>query len=277
MGDYSALRRTYLPDEYRRDTALHNVVATVHVEAECDRSQQVAETRWLTEIAARHGMPNAIVAHAWIDTPNAEEILVEHKKVPTGMRHPHQAHHLRGARPRSDARPASQHAGPQVAQRPVAVAKSTTCRGTCAWVWWHLRKRPRWCASIHGLRTVLSHTGYPLDRSPEGASRHGPGMQALAACPGVWCKISGLVVRTKPWTLAANKPHHSRHKMRIFGVATAACSRRGLCVGNLKGSWTPLYSQFKRAVADFPLADHPGCSPGMRRVHRIELQRSVQL
>jgi len=47
MGDNSTLRRSYLPDEYRRDTALHNVVATVHIEAECDRSQQVAETRWL--------------------------------------------------------------------------------------------------------------------------------------------------------------------------------------------------------------------------------------
>jgi len=63
MGDNSALRRSYLPGEYRRDTALHNVVATVHVEAECDRSQQVAETRWLTLMHARHGMPNVIVAH----------------------------------------------------------------------------------------------------------------------------------------------------------------------------------------------------------------------
>ncbi len=67
MGDNSALRRTYLPEEYRRDTALHNVVATVHIEAECDRRFQVAETRWVSEIAARFAMPAAIVAHAWID------------------------------------------------------------------------------------------------------------------------------------------------------------------------------------------------------------------
>src|SRR5262252_8235122 len=82
MGDNSALRRSYLANEYRRDTALHNVVATVHIEAECDRSQQVAETRWLSDLAARHGMPSAIVAHAWIDTPDAEEILVQHKQWP---------------------------------------------------------------------------------------------------------------------------------------------------------------------------------------------------
>src|SRR5262245_25072769 len=82
MGDNSALRRSYLPEEYRRDTALHNVVATVHIEAECDRSQQVAETRWLTRVAARRGMPNAIVAHAWIDTPDAEQVLLQHKQYP---------------------------------------------------------------------------------------------------------------------------------------------------------------------------------------------------
>ena len=70
-GDYSAFCRTYLPDEYRRDTALHDVIATVHVEAECARDQQVDETRWLTELNARYGMPNVIVAHAWLDTPDA--------------------------------------------------------------------------------------------------------------------------------------------------------------------------------------------------------------
>ena len=41
MGDNSALRRSYMPPEYRRDTALHNVIATVHIEAECDRRRAV--------------------------------------------------------------------------------------------------------------------------------------------------------------------------------------------------------------------------------------------
>ena len=128
MGDYSSLRRSYLPDEYRRDTALHNVVATVHIEAECDRSQQVAETRWLTEIAARHGMPNAIVAHAWIDTPNAEEIIAPAQAISARARHPHQAGHLGRARQKR-ARAAAQHAGPQVAQRPVAAGEARPVLG----------------------------------------------------------------------------------------------------------------------------------------------------
>src|ERR1700735_4785435 len=75
LGDYSRICRSYLPAEYRRDTALHNVVATVHIEAESDRTQQLEETAWVMRIAAQTGMPNVIVAHAWVDTPNAEEIV----------------------------------------------------------------------------------------------------------------------------------------------------------------------------------------------------------
>ncbi|MEZ5660130.1 MAG: hypothetical protein R3E83_16790 [Burkholderiaceae bacterium] len=69
------LRHSYLPDDYRRDSAGLNIVATVHVEAECDRAQQRDETRWLASVAERHGMPDAIVAHAWFHTPESAEVL----------------------------------------------------------------------------------------------------------------------------------------------------------------------------------------------------------
>src|SRR5438128_9424540 len=70
MGNYDSLRQNYLPDDYRRDASRHNVVKTIHLEAEWDRNDQVGETRWLTEMNALHGMPNAIVAPAWFHTDN---------------------------------------------------------------------------------------------------------------------------------------------------------------------------------------------------------------
>ena len=75
MGDNSAIRRDYLPDDYRRDAAGHNVLTTVHCEAEWERDDQLGETRWVTAMHERHGLPGAIVAHAWFDTPNAEEVI----------------------------------------------------------------------------------------------------------------------------------------------------------------------------------------------------------
>jgi predicted TIM-barrel fold metal-dependent hydrolase len=251
MGDNSALRRTYMPPEYRRDTALHNVVATVHIEAECDRSQQVAETRWLTEVAARYGMPNAIVAHAWTDTPNAEEVIVQHKAFPL----------VRGVRTKpiiSEAPDKSVRGQPRSLQDPkwrngLSLLEKHDLSWDLRVVWWHLEEAAEVVREHPGLRTVLNHTGYPLDRSPEALKVWRRGMEALAACPNVVCKLSGFPVKGEPWTLAANRPI-ILDAIAIFGVERCMFASN-FPVDGLKGSWDYIYSQFKLAVADLSLAD----------------------
>ena len=88
-GDYSALRRSYLPPEYLRDAAGHHVVKTVYVETEWDPRHFVGETRWLQEIIAATGFPHAIVAGARLDDPDAEAVLAAHVALPRvrGIRH----------------------------------------------------------------------------------------------------------------------------------------------------------------------------------------------
>jgi predicted TIM-barrel fold metal-dependent hydrolase len=249
MGDYSALRRSYLPSEYRRDSALHNVVATVHVEAECDRSQQVAETAWLTEVSARAGMPNAIVAHAWIDTPNAEEVIAAHRRFPL----------VRGIRTKpiiSDGPGHSVRGLPRSMQDPKwRAGLALLTKYDLSWdlrvVWWHLEEAAEVVREHPTLRTVLNHTGYPLDRSPEALAVWRRGMQALADCPNVWCKLSGVIVKGQPWTLNANQPI-IREAISIFGVERCMFASN-FPVDGIKGSWDYLYTQFKASVADLQL------------------------
>ena len=59
MGENSALRRTYLPDEYKRDCALHNVIATVFVQCGAfhkaggpEHLRPVGETEFVNGVAA---------------------------------------------------------------------------------------------------------------------------------------------------------------------------------------------------------------------------------
>jgi predicted TIM-barrel fold metal-dependent hydrolase len=251
QGDNSALRRSYLPEEYRRDTALHNVVATVHVEAECDRTRQVAETKWLSGVAATHGMPNAIVAHAWIDRPDSEEIILQQKAFPL----------VRGIRTKPII---SSGPGDSVRGRPRSMQDPKWRSGLgllekhdLSWdlrvTWWHLEEAAEVVREHPKLRVALNHTGYPLDRSPEALKIWRRGMQALAACGNVHCKISGLTVQGEPWTLAANKPI-IRDAIRIFGVDRCMFASN-IPVDGLKGSWDYIYSCFKKAVADLPLDD----------------------
>ena len=50
-GDYRAVRRSYLPEDYARDASSFDVVASVTVEAEWDPVDPIGETRWIDAIA----------------------------------------------------------------------------------------------------------------------------------------------------------------------------------------------------------------------------------
>jgi predicted TIM-barrel fold metal-dependent hydrolase len=58
-GDYSALKRDYLPPTTHATRRAFAPVKTVHVEAEWARANPVDETAWLTALAARTGRPSA--------------------------------------------------------------------------------------------------------------------------------------------------------------------------------------------------------------------------
>jgi predicted TIM-barrel fold metal-dependent hydrolase len=81
-GNYDAIRRSYLPQDYRRDTARFHIVQTVHIEAECDRSWKFEETTWLEALSHSFGLPSACVAYAPLGAPDAEEVLARHAASP---------------------------------------------------------------------------------------------------------------------------------------------------------------------------------------------------
>ena len=45
LGDYSALRCNYLAHDYRKDSSGHNIIATVHCEAERERTDRCVHVR----------------------------------------------------------------------------------------------------------------------------------------------------------------------------------------------------------------------------------------
>ncbi len=251
LGNYSAIMRNYLPEEYRRDTALHRVIGTVAVEAECARTQQVPETEWLTKMHDTQGIPNAIVAHAWVDTPNAEEILAAQSrfKLVRGIR----------TKPVCAANP-----GESVRGQPRSMQDPKWLRGLSLLErydltldlrlpWWHLEEGAEVAAQLPNLPMVLNHTGYPWHRTPEALARWRRGMQALARQPNVSCKLSALCVADRPWTLEENGPL-IREAIDTFGVNRCMFASN-FPVDGLKGSWDYLFTNYKRAVAHLPFDD----------------------
>lgn len=89
-GDYSAIRRNYLIEDFRKDIGNLAVVAAVHVQADVDPSDSVKESAWLQSVAdsTGNGMPQGIVARGDLGASNAPELIEAHCAFPNlrGMR-----------------------------------------------------------------------------------------------------------------------------------------------------------------------------------------------
>jgi len=251
LGDYAPLKRNYLPADYLKDSSAHNVLATVHCEAEWDRADQVGETRWISAINARHGFPNAIIAHAWFHTPNAADILAQQAAFPL----------VRGIR-----------------SKPVTVAspaeKQTSGPGTMRddnWLaglsrlehyglsfdlrvpYWHLTEAASVAAQFPNISIVLNHTGFPWDRSVEGLKAWRASMEVIARQPNVHLKISEFGLRDQPWNYEDNRII-VREALSIFGVKRCIFATN-FPVAGLRISYDALVRAVVRMVNDLPAAD----------------------
>ena len=82
FGDYAAIRKSYLIEDYLEDAKNQNIIKSVHVQAEHDDDRPVNETAWLQNLADTHSskLPNAIVAFADFSKNNVSEILDAHQE-----------------------------------------------------------------------------------------------------------------------------------------------------------------------------------------------------
>ncbi|MGI9501009.1 MAG: amidohydrolase family protein [Geminicoccaceae bacterium] len=201
-GDYSALKRNYLPPDYRADAAGIEVVGTVYVEAEWDPADPVGEIRWVTALSDAEGLPTAIVAQAWLDREDVAEVLEAEAAFPR----------VRGIRQKPMAA-----ASAEDARRGAAGSMDDPCfRNGFARLqplglsydlqtpWWHLDAALDLARDFPTTQIILNHSGLPADRSEEGLAGWRKAMAALAEAENVALKISGLGQPGLAWTVEAN-------------------------------------------------------------------------
>ncbi len=268
LGDNTAIRRDYLPADYRRDSARHNVVATVHCEAECDRDFQVQESEWIMELNARHGFPNAIVGHAWFDREDTEEILAKQAAIPL----------VRGIRSKpvtAPSRDAMTPGAPGTMQdtnwlKGLALLEKYDLSWDLRVPAWHLEEAAEVARAFPRIRINLNHTGFPWDRSPDGLEMWRRGMRALAACPNVMTKLSCLCLLEGPWRLEDNRPI-VLETIGIFGIDRCMFASN-FPVDRLRASYDTIYDSFKTMVVDFPRDDQEKLfSKNAAAFYRIDL------
>jgi predicted TIM-barrel fold metal-dependent hydrolase len=219
---------------------------TVHIEAEIDAADAVAETRWLETLNAEHGLPTACIAQARLNDPAVEDVLKAQAASPLvrGIRHKPTA----AASLDAVVAGAPGSMGDPDWRRGFALLERYGLSFDLQTPWWHLAEAAALATAFPRTLIVINHTALPADRSDEGLAGWRRALAVAAECRNVALKISGLGQKGQPWTLEANGPI-IRDAIRIFG-AERCLFASNFPVDSLCADFDTIYSGFREAVAD---------------------------
>ena len=250
-GDYSAIRKPFMPQDYFRVAKGHHIVKTISMEGEWDPEDPVGESLWMQSVAETFGFPHAHVAQAWLDADDIGEVLEAQSNVPIvkGVRH----------KPRASVSPDTVVKGnPGSMGDPkwragYEMLQEYGLHFDLQTPWWHLAEAAELAGDFPGTLMILNHTGLPADRSASGLSGWRSAMIAIAKCENVVVKISGLGLLGKAWRIEDNKPI-IEDTINIFGVDRCMFASN-FPVDGVVADYNTIITGFKEAVANLPLQD----------------------
>ena len=202
-GDYRRLRRNYLVSDYLADTSDFNVVGTVFVETEWDRTRPTEETQWVDKLRRRTGLPTVMVAHAKLDDRDVEHVLARHASFDfvRGIRH-------KPVSPPEAGRPLTDRTGSMLDgawRSGFALLSKYNMSFDLQTPWWNLGDAANLARAFPDTPIIINHTGLPADRSPQALEGWRGAMRQVAECENVSVKISGICLPGEPWTADLNR------------------------------------------------------------------------
>ena len=248
-GDYRALRRRYLVEDYFADTAGWPVTRGVYVEAEWDPRDPLGEMTFISGLREEAGFPTVAVAQAWLHREDCDAVLeaqARHRFV-RAVRHKPAPGMMDDARWRAGYARLARHRLHFELQVP----------------WRRLDEAARLAADFPDTPIVLNHAGLPADRELPGWRE---AMSALAACPNAAVKISGLgkVAAKREVVLTA---------IELFGVQRAMFASN-FPVDGLCASFSEIYSGFDETTRGFSEPERRALfHDNAMRIYRMELSK----
>jgi predicted TIM-barrel fold metal-dependent hydrolase len=209
VGEARDLKHDYLIGDLLRDAEPVQVLKLVHVDANHDPADPVEETRWLQHVADNegHGMPNAIVAGADLSASadKVHEVLEGHAAFANtrGIRQILNVH----ANPLYDY--VGRHYMREAQWRQnFALLKKYSLSFDLQLYPSQMNDAVALAQEHPDTQFIVNHAGMFVDRSSvEGFRAWRDGLRALAACPNVAVKISGLAMFDHQWSVESFRPY----------------------------------------------------------------------
>jgi predicted TIM-barrel fold metal-dependent hydrolase len=241
LGDIDGIKTlVYGSDAFLAESRFANVTKVVHVQAALGAPDPVDETEWLEQLAQRTGCPSGIVAHTDLASANANETLERHVAASPrvcGIRDFGTGDYLVDLD----------------WQRGYALLEryDLVCDLDCTWE--HMGEARDLAGKFQSVPLVLEHAGYPRSRSAEYFDNWRHGLRTLAAAENTWCKISGLGMCDRLWTVDSLRPW-ALACIEAFGVARCFFGTNWP-VDRLYSSYDPVVDAYAEIIAEFSLAE----------------------
>jgi predicted TIM-barrel fold metal-dependent hydrolase len=217
FGDYAAIRKSYLIEDYLEDAKNQNIIKSVHVQAEHDDDKPVNETAWLQNLADTHSskLPNAIVAFADFSKNNVSEILDAHQEYKN-------TRGIRQILSYNKDEPKYSHATEDFMKNSTWVENFKYIRNRNLsfdiQIYKHqMEDAVNLANKYNDVLFILNHTGEPCYQSKEYIESWEQNMTKLAKCENVVAKISGLGMFDPQWTINSTRIFVEK-TIQTFGI-----------------------------------------------------------
>jgi len=249
FGDYAAIRKNYLLEDYIEDTKSQNIIKSVHVQAEHDDDKPVNETAWLQNLADTHSskLPNAIVAFADFSKNNVSEILDAHQEYKN-------TRGIRQILSYNKDEPKYSHATEDFMKNSSWVENFKHIRNRNLsfdiQIYKHqMEDAVNLANKYNDILFILNHTGEPCYQSKEYIESWEENMKKLAKCENVAAKISGLGMFNPQWTIDSTRIFVEK-TIQIFGIERCMFASN-FPVDKIFNTFDNYWESFKEITKDY--------------------------
>lgn len=247
LGNYEFIRKNYLPNDYLNDSKEHNVIGTIHCEAEWDRNDQVGETRWLENLSKKNKFPNAIVAHAWFHKKNSEEII--EKQASFDMVKGIRSKPITKLSPNSDDLTGEGSMQDINWRNGLKLLEKYNLNYDLRIPNWHLEEAIEIVRLIPNTKVIINHAGFPWDRTKQGMEYWRKGIKLMSLEPNTFIKLSEFGVKDKDWNYSQNE-QIIKELIDLFSPQRCMFASN-FPVSKMKISFRDLYNNYKKIVKSF--------------------------
>lgn len=246
FGDYTAINKTYLINDFLADARHQNVVKAVHLDVGYDPKDPVGETRWLQGIADRHGFPHGIVGYADLRRPDVGDLLDGHMQYANfrGIRQSMNYHKDPSktylTEPEVSRTPEWRRGLRELARRDLSFDLQL--------YYWQADEFVDLAREFPDTQIILNHTGMQVD-GPSHFEGWKAAMNRLAAVPNMACKISGLAMGMWTWTTEDFRPYVEA-AIEAFGVERCMFASN-FPVDKLFSSYNAIFDAFKEITKEY--------------------------